>query len=520
MPFQSGLHACRELDGTLLTNGEIETMNRALAIPVMFILLTACTSAPTPTPAPIATSSPIATQLPTLSALPSNTPTLAVTPTATATATITQKPTIEGAKGVPFPDEQLLANAVQLYAKTMDLDAKKVATEISYRQYSDKSGNPFTVAITKDNTPLIIYDAEKGWRDITRAELGNKKGMGIGVDAIGWKALQDSKFEQTILKDANHFQIDEMSSWEVLEPKQGNLNTVELKKMEYSIALAKRNGRTLSAGSGIIWGHPSHIPEWLKGRKYSQEELLSIAENHIETFLTPYKSDFQRVAVVNEALTHLLSIPNFWIDTNGIDRKVLMQRAFRKTRAVMPNAELTLREYSIEFAGYPRSDEFFNLVKRLNDEETRVNGRKLIDGVEFQLPLLLPPLIGKDPAMNPSNFADTEKRKQMIEKLRDNIRRFRAIGVSVNITEMFLPIDNLPETMKEKLAMQAEIYSAIYKVCAEESIGVSLFRPNSSNGIDAYPPPKENTLPYPRDGNYNPLPSYYAINAAILSTMK
>ncbi len=401
----------------------------------------------------------------------------------------------------------------------MGLNTEKVAVGINYRQFSDKNGSPFVVAITTDNTPLLVYDSTNGWREATRGELGTKKGMLIGIDARGWKiGLGDRRYIGTLVSDANHFQMDDMCNWSGFEKVHGALAyTTRNSEITYPINLAQQNHKTLSAGCGIIWGYPDAIPTWLKNGRYSQEQLLSIAEQHIEAFLAPIKDDVQRVAVVNEALPHLLGIPNFWIDTNHIDRDVLLQRSFRRARQVVPNAELSLREYSVEFAGYPRSNDFFNLIKRLNNEEKATNGRNLIDAAEFQLPLLLAPLIGKDPAMDPNNFIDSGRRAQMMEKLRNNIRRFRAIGVNVYIAELLLPVDSLPGTLEQKLDLQASIYSDIYRVCAEEGVGVGLFVQNWSQDT-GYPP--GSTWPYPRDDNYNPLPSYYAINAAILSTMK
>lgn len=472
----------------------------------------------TDTPVPTNTATSTNTSLPT--ATDTNTPTLTATSTAiaTATATITPKPTIVGLKDVTYPNTQLLSSAIQQYAKTMGLDAAKVAAEISYQQYNDKNGLPFIVAITAGNTPLLLYDSANGWREATRGELGTKKGMLIGVAESGWKALHHDRYEQTLISDANHFQMVDMCIWSVLEPTQGKINYTEWNKMLYSVTLAQKYHKTVSSGCGLIWGYPDFVPTWLKNAQYTQEQLLTIAEQHIETFLTPVKDDIQRVTVVNEALPHLLGIPNFWIDTNHIDQDLLLQRSFRKARQVAPNVELGLRDFSVEFAGYPRTDEFFNLIKRLNDEEKAANGRNLIDAAELQLPLFNPALIGKDPAMDPNNFIGNGRRAQMMEKLSDNIRRFKAVGVNVYITELLLPIDNLPGTMKEKLDLQASIYADIYRVCAEEGVGVDIFRQNQSHDIMEYP--QGSTEPYPRDENYNPLPSYYAINAAILSTMK
>jgi len=509
---------------------------------VILLSLAACAPAPTATPAPTpiaalpSTSLPTATQsatstpLPTVTSLPpktsthaptatrTSTPTQTNPPTATATRTPTPMPTITGLKDVMYPDAQLLSGAIQRYAKTMGLDTTKVTKEMSYRQYSDVNGLPFVVVITADHIPLLLYDSANGWRDATRSAIGTKKGMLVGVSASGWKAIQDKKYAETLISDANHIQNDDLGIWSVLEPTQGKINVTEWNKVLYLAAFARRYNKTVSMGSGVIWGYPDFIPTWLKNGQYDQEQLLSIAEQHIETFLTPVRNDAKRVAVVNEVLPHLLGIPNFWIDTKHIEMDMLLQRSFRKARQIAPTAELSLRDYSVEFAGYPRADEFFDLIKRLNDQEKSTSGKNLIDAAEFQLPLLNPALIGKDPAMDPNNFIDSGRRAQMMEKLRDNIRRFRAIGVNVYITELLLPIDNLPGTMKQKLDLQAEIYADIYRVCAEEGVGVGIFRQNDSHDIMEYPP--GSALPYPRDENYNPLPSYYAINAAILSTMK
>lgn len=477
--------------------------------------LPTATLSPTSTAAPSATSLP--TSMPTGTSVPTGTNTPTSPPTSTPTATTTPKPTIAGLQGVTYPDKQLLSAAIQLYSKTMGFDANTVAAEIRYQQFKDRNGSPFVAALTQGGTPLLIYDAEKGWREATRSELGTKKGMLVGVDARGWKALKDKRYVDTLISDANHFQLDDICNWALVESEQGKISSYNWKNLLYPVTLARQFHKTFSVGCGMIWGYPDAIPSWLKKGQYDQEQLLAIAEEHIETFLTPVKNDVKRIAVVNEVLPHLLGIPNFWIDTNHMDTDALLQRAFRKARQVAPNAELSLRDYSVEFAGYARADEFFALIKRLNEQERATNGQNLIDAAEFQLPLFNPALIGKDPAMNPDNFVDPGTRSQMMEKLRDNVLRFKQIGVNVYITELLLPIDHLPGTLTQKLDLQASIYADIYRICAEEGVGVGLFVQNWSEDT-GYPP--GTTLPYPRDENYAPLPSYYAINAAILSTMK
>lgn len=457
-------------------------------------------------------------------------------PIATVVVTPSPEPT---AATVPIPEKEDRLTAIRPFINAMKMAGIEITEQteeqvdrgLSIQEFTDVEGNPFFVYVTSntgnpffDGKPLIMLEEQSNgevkWKEAKRGKLGTKKGVPIGVYVLEWKAYDGNKqYEAILLNDTNHFQLDDLGIWSSLEPEEGKINKVGFEKLKYAATLAKRNGYTLSAGSGIIWGHPDWgIPAWLKTKRYSQEELLSLAESHIETFLTPFKDDLRRVSVANEVLRHLLGISNFWIDTKGIDRKTLLKRSFHKARQVVPDAELALREYSIEFEGYPRSEEFFNLVMELNDEEMAENGRNLIDAVEFQLPLLLDVLIGKDPAMNPENFNNPEKRSEMIEKLRSNIRRFKEKGINVYIVELMLPIDRLSgSTIGEKLILQGQIYADIYRVCVEEGIGVGLTSTNNNTGLyDAYPDPKTNTLPYPRNEKYEPLPAYYAINGAIL----
>jgi endo-1,4-beta-xylanase len=325
-----------------------------------------------------------------------------------------------------------------------------------------------------------------------------------------------------LLEDCNKFQLDDLCAWKYLVGPDGSIINEEFDKILWLADLGHKKGYYLSAGSGIIWGSHEIIPEFLINGNETKEELIQVAENHISDFLTPLKDKLHRVAVANEMLHNPLGNPNFWTETKGVDRKSLMQRCYRKAREVLPNAELVLRDFSVEFDGYERSDEFFQLVADLNAEERTLNSRNLIDGVEFELPLFLDALTRVDPAMNPTNFATKEGRGQMLGKFRSNVQRFINAGLSVSVVEMFIPINHLPgDTAVEKLAVQAELYEEFYCICIEEGADIGLFRPGSDTyqyGNIDYPPSSIHHYPYPRNNNYAPLPSYYAINRAIFST--
>lgn len=453
-------------------------------------------------------------------------------PPATATA---KPPTPEPTKVANLSEQEILNKFLETSGQTQIIQYSRVLgitpgtpKEITQRLESEGIVEYY---IGKDNTnfgilrdpqtkaPLFIYE-NGSWKNLYRNDLGNKTGMLLGLSAVEWYANQTPQYMLNSLNDANHFQIDDFVMWNVLEQKQGVLNQKELGKIATFMSTALDKGKTLSAGSGLIMGSADFLPTWLVRGNFSQDQLIQIAEKHLEDFLGPYKNNFKRVAVANEMMPHDLGKANFWTETNHIDRKEFLKDLYHKARLIVPNAELTLRDFSVEFAGYQKADDFYNLVKELNDEEMRVGNRKLIDGVELQMPLMLPELIGKNPAMNPNNFTDSNNRAQMMEKFRENIRRFKAIGVNVYVTELFVPIDNLPGDQAQKLSLQADIYNDIYSVCIEEGVGVTLFRVDSDpNPNFAYPDPKKNTLPYTRDVDGIFLPSYFAVENALLNSL-
>ncbi len=185
----------------------LEMKKLALALVSSLLVLVACQPAPTATPTP--TNAPLPTNmlLPTATPTLTNTPTATVTPTATATATatVTPRPTIVGLDGIPYPEQQALADAVRPYAKAMGLDAQKVVTEISYKQLNDKSNEkPFTIAVTKNGIPLLTRDQKGEWYKTTPSNLAPKLGFLVGTisrppgtapDANFWHSTKVGTFD-------------------------------------------------------------------------------------------------------------------------------------------------------------------------------------------------------------------------------------------------------------------------------------------------------------------------------------
>jgi hypothetical protein len=476
---------------------------------LVFLLVNLMLSACAPVSAPTSTPAPSATPLPTATATPTSIATPTSTPTATPTVTPTPIPTIQvGNLSVPDPrvtNPELFdlrnpdapipqfVNAMKMAG--IEITAEQVAQGITYKALKDKDGNPFVVAVYNLDPslfpkkyidlavpiPLLIAKkGERGW-EWKENQLTYSRNS-VGTDAVGWYMLQNHRYEQAVISDSNCIDIDTIGVWSVLEPQRGQRNTREWNKMVYAVEVAHKRNIPYSLGP-IINGSLS-IPDWLKQIR-NASEALSSAKNHISEIAREFGRDplLNRVTVANEMLPHLLGQTNFWTEELGINRDYFLQEIFRHARNEFGDTKLGIRDFSIEFAGYPRADQMYEMIKRLNEEERQINGRNLIDVVEFQLPLFLPNLVNKDPAMNPNNFSTPEKYQKMLFRFRENIIRYKQIGVEVQVTEFFVADNPMINDYD-----RARIYHDIAKICAEENITLIFYRnADSNNTFFAYP---------------------------------
>ncbi len=118
--------------------------------------------------------------------------------------------------------------------------------------------------------------------------------------------------------------------------------------------------------------------------------------------------------------------------------------------------------------------------------------------------------------MRPENFMGNNL-LIMMDKFRQNIKRYKEIGMQIRIVEFFVSLDKLGDTEYQRLKNQARIMYQVFKVGLEEGAEVGLYLPWDADDAYTYPPYQNNTLPYVRDKGFRPLPSYYSILAAFLS---
>jgi endo-1,4-beta-xylanase len=471
---------------------------------------------------------PIATPVPSDTPLPTATATSTPAPTVTPTATPTPIPTIRvGNLALPDPrysNPELFdlskpdapipqfVNAMRMAG--IEVDPNQVADTLSknYEVRTGVDGKPYILAtytLTDKNSTgytmgLSAEQKEKGewiWHEAYGSVIARRRGIERGTLLEWYRAEKDSKYLETIKTDYTHISLNIEFVWIYLYPNGNKLDTYDLNKVDQALMFAQTNNLTVDL-EGLTWGLRSQLPDWLVKGNFTKDELTKIMTNHIKAMITRYKGRFQRVNVVSEPFGNIWE-SSFWSDEIGLDNYV--QTAFRTAREADPDAILTIVDIN-------DSDQLFNLVKRLNDQEQATNNRKLINAVGWEMPFFLP---GSN--TNVKDYLDLQKRAVALEKFRQSIRRYHEIGVEVYITELFIDMTDVPGTPEQKLTFQAELYRNIQQIGIEEGVSVTMYSFYDNPTIYPQGAGRINAMPYPRDVNYQPKPAYYSLLNSLLN---
>jgi endo-1,4-beta-xylanase len=213
--------------------------------------------------------------------------------------------------------------------------------------------------------------------------------------------------------------------WAVIEPSRGDF---QFGAADEIVDQARGGGQKVR-GHTLVWYFP--LPDWVK--QLAAAELRAATREHIRRVMGHYAGDVGVWDVVNEPIT----------DRGGLRQSVFERRlgpdyiadAFRTARAADADAKLYLNEIGAEGIN-PKSNRLYELVRDLKAQGVP------IDGVGFQTHANLAGL--------PPSFVD-------------NMRRFRALGLDVAITEADVAL-RLPPSAAD-LRRQAEIFAQIVRDC-------------------------------------------------------
>ena len=244
--------------------------------------------------------------------------------------------------------------------------------------------------------------------------------------------LDDPRVRTLVARNFDSLTPENEMKWETIEPSPGVFSYAGADKL---VAFAAANGIRMR-GHTLVWH--SQLASWVK--RLPPSELHAAMLRHVRTVAGRYRGKIAAWDVVNEALA---DGPSGELRSDSPFTALgptFIEEAFRAAHEVDPDAQLFYNDYEIEGEGSPKSEAAFALCKRL------VEAGVPIAGVGMQMHV--------DPRHWPS--ADT---------IRRNMERYAGLGLRVEITEMDVPVGEIPGSVDQKLQRQREIAHDIVAAC-------------------------------------------------------
>jgi endo-1,4-beta-xylanase len=255
--------------------------------------------------------------------------------------------------------------------------------------------------------------------------LAKQRGLEIGT-AVRSDVLQRNRaYRQIVDAQFSSLTPENEMKWDAVEPSRGDF---KFGPADAIVQHARDAGQKVR-GHTLVWH--AQVPAWVK--QLSAGELRQAMREHIRREMEHFSKDVGVWDVVNEPIA----------DDGGLRQSVFQRRlgdgfiedAFRSARAADADAKLYLNEIGAEGIN-PKSNRLYEIVRDLKSRGVP------IDGVGFQTHANLN---GLPPDMV------------------DNMRRFKALGLDVAITEADVGL-KLPPTAAA-LRQQADIYAQIVGNC-------------------------------------------------------
>jgi endo-1,4-beta-xylanase len=258
-------------------------------------------------------------------------------------------------------------------------------------------------------------------------ELGRERGLLIGTAADDGALRHEPGYRKDLAQQFSSLTPENAMKWAVVEPEQGKHDWTGADR---AVAFARTHDIDVR-GHTLVWY--TQLPGWLQDGQFGKAELRKIMLDHIALEMGRYKGRIRTWDVVNEVVGDDGKLrPSIWSDTLGPSFVV---DAFEAARKADPEARLAINEIGAETLGR-KSDKLLEIVKDLK-------ARGLVDEVGFQ--------------------AHFNLENGVPASMRDNLRRFSALGVDVAITEADVGVQQPPDD--QKLEQQAVVYRGIVDVC-------------------------------------------------------
>lgn len=256
-----------------------------------------------------------------------------------------------------------------------------------------------------------------------------KHGRKIGVALATW-FFDHPHYAEVARRQYDSLTAENEMKWYAVEPQPGQF---DFKGGDRLVSFAKENGMRVR-GHTLVWHN--QLAPYVK--RLTGDDLDRAMLSHVTKTVEHYKGQIEQWDVVNEAVGddgELRKDSPFTPLGRGY-----IEAAFKAAHAADPSAKLYYNDYDIEDLEWPKSQGAYRLVKALKDAGVPIHG------MGFQVHV--------DPRRWPTS-----------EAMQKTFERFAALGLDIELTEIDVPVGELPGTLEQKLAAQKEIVRGVVRAC-------------------------------------------------------
>jgi endo-1,4-beta-xylanase len=302
--------------------------------------------------------------------------------------------------------------------------------------------------------------------------------------AVNAQVLDDvPMYGEVLAREFDYVTPENVMKWGPLQPAPG---VWDFAAADGLVAKAAANGQSVK-GHALVW----HLQKPAWADELSGSALVDAVQAHVSTTVRHFRGRLRAWDVVNEAISDEDSNP-IRAGLHSTLQVAGMANAFKWARAEDPGAKLFYNDYGIEGLS-SKSDAVYRLVQDL------LAAGAPIDGVGFQSHI-------------------STKSYPSLPALRANIRRFAALGLSVNISELDVRTMEVPGTRAQRRGAQAIAYQEVASACATTAACEALTLWGFTDAYSWIDDEFGSDDPLPFDEQYAKKPAYGGLLAGLSGT--
>jgi endo-1,4-beta-xylanase len=262
----------------------------------------------------------------------------------------------------------------------------------------------------------------------TLRESAARTGRIFGAAVASSHLTEDQQYANTLDTQFSGVTPENEMKWETTEPARGSFNFAPADTI---VSHAQSHNMKIR-GHTLVWY--SQLAPWINDIA-TGSELLQVMKNHIANEMGHFKGKIWYWDVVNEAFNDDGSRRS---TSNVFQQKIgdsYIEEAFKAARLADPNAKLCYNDYNTDGVN-EKSTAIYNMVK-----DFKARGVP-IDCVGFQSHMVV---------------------DQVPPDYQENLQRFAALGIDVQITELDIRMST-PGSAAD-LQAQADNYQRVVKAC-------------------------------------------------------